>query len=125
MRLRSELLHPISARWTRPLLLLVSISVAHSQDVADPARSTNPTSTHSLSGMVVNSVTGEPVRRALVQAGSSAGGSQLSVLTDAEGRFEFPAVPASDSATSEVVITARKPGFFNELELHPESFHYD
>jgi uncharacterized protein (DUF2141 family) len=126
MRLRSERLHPISARWTRALLLLlVSISAAHSQDIADPARSANTTSTHSLSGMVVNSVTGEPIRRALVQAGSSAGGSQLSVLTDAEGRFEFPAVPASDFTASEVVITARKPGFFNELELHPESFHYD
>jgi len=68
----------------------------------------------------VNSVTGEPVRRALVQVGSSAGGGQISMLTDAEGRFEFPALPES-----ELVLTARKPGFFNDLELHPEYFHYD
>ncbi|MGC2195480.1 MAG: hypothetical protein WA628_12455, partial [Terriglobales bacterium] len=54
---------------------------------------------------------------ALVQAGSSIGGNQLSVLTDPEGRFEFPALPES-----EIVLTARKPGFFNDLELHPEVF---
>jgi hypothetical protein len=76
-------------------------------------------STHNLSGVVVNSVTGEPVRRALVQVvvGPSTGGSQLSELTDSEGRFEFSVL-----AESEIAVMAHKPGFFSDLELHPEAF---
>ena len=76
--------------------------------------------THSLSGTVVNSISGEPVRRALVQAGSSAGGNPISVFSDAEGRFEFASLPES-----EIVLSVRKPGFFNELELHPDFSHYE
>ncbi len=76
--------------------------------------------THSLSGTVVNSISGEPVRRALVQAGSSAGGNPISVFSDAEGRFEFASLPES-----EIILSVRKPGFFNELELHPEASPYE
>jgi uncharacterized protein (DUF2141 family) len=101
--------------WLLPLVLALAAAAQETSNI--PSLPTTLPSTHSLSGVVVNSVTGEPVRQALVQAGSLAGGSQLSVLTDPEGRFEFPALPES-----EIVIAARKPGFFNNLELHPEIF---
>jgi hypothetical protein len=72
--------------------------------------------------MVVNSVTGEPVRRALVQVltGPSTGGTPLSALTDSEGHFEFSSLPEAV-----IFMGARKPGFFNELELHPENYQPD
>jgi hypothetical protein len=59
---------------------------------------------HTCSGQVVNSVTGEPITRARVQVGT-----QLAVLTDHEGRFEFDNV-SEDSAYA----FASKPGYFAE-----------
>lgn len=78
-----------------------------------------------VGGVVVNSVTGDPVRRALVQITNLSGGPSSS-FTDSEGKFQFTHVPVAD-----VVLAARKPGFFSEQELHPESvfplgfFHLD
>jgi hypothetical protein len=57
----------------------------------------------------VNAVTGEPIRRALVQL---EGESERSTLTDANGQFEFAGLPAMQAN-----VTARKPGFFGEEEL--------
>jgi hypothetical protein len=54
-------------------------------------------------GTVVNSVTGEPIYRALVHVADKA------VLTDYEGRFEFHDITARNAG-----ITVRKPGYFNE-----------
>lgn len=102
------------------MLLVLSFSVpAFSQleapAVAPPA---SPPATHRLSGVVVNSVTGEPVRRAMVQAAPTNGaGPEVSLLTDSEGRFEIPSLPESD-----VNILAHKPGFYGDLELHPSDF---
>ena len=53
-------------------------------------------------GTVLNSVTGQPVARALV----SLDGNNLSTLTDNEGRFTFAAVPAGASE-----ISCRRPGY--------------
>jgi hypothetical protein len=69
---------------------------------------------YTISGTVVNSVTGEPVRHALVQV-ANLPGNPPSMLTNSEGRFQFEHVPPTD-----VLIMARKPGFFSEQELHPE-----
>ena len=96
-------------------LFLVASSAAQT-DNPDTAPPPAPSIARDLSGVVVNSVTGEPVRRAIVQVAASTG-VQWSVLTDAEGRFEFPALPESEMA-----VAAHKPGFFNDLELHPETF---
>ena len=78
----------------------------------------NPT-TYSLTGIVVNSVTGEPVPRALVQVAGPplTTNTPLALLTDSEGRFEFPDLPESD-----ITVAARKPGFFSDQELHPENY---
>jgi len=60
----------------------------------------------SLTGTVVNSVTGEPVRRALVSF------AQWSTLTDGDGRFEFHDLPHLQTP-----ISVRKPGFFSEQDV--------
>ncbi len=59
-----------------------------------------PSPPRTLAGVVVNSVTGRPIARALVQAG------QHAMLTDGEGRFEFQDV------TEIYYPTATKPGYF-------------
>lgn len=56
---------------------------------------------NNVSGAVVNLVTGEPIRRALVSVG------QLLVFTGADGRFQAENVPEGLA-----VISARKPGYF-------------
>ena len=103
------------------MLLAVFFCVpARSQPGPSEAAPPTPTAlpSHALSGVVLNAVTGEPVRRAMVQAAPTNGaGSEISLLTDSEGRFEFPAMPESD-----VNILVHKPGFFGDLELHPSDF---
>jgi hypothetical protein len=111
------------AVWLLALLFVMgakSVAQTESSDVPQ-APPTSPVA-HNLSGVVVNSVTGEPVRRALVQAliGPSTGRTPLSALTDSEGRFEFLGLPESV-----IFLGARKPGFFNDLELHPETYQPD
>jgi len=88
---------------------------ASSEPLTPPPNS----ATYSLTGVVLNSVSGEPIRRALVQvAGPPLNTTTpLALLTDSEGRFEFPNLPESD-----ITLAARKPGFFSDQELHPETF---
>lgn len=64
-----------------------------------------------LSGSVVNSVTGEPVPRALVQIYM---GPEQAMLTDADGKFEFNNLPLGQTN-----IAVRKPGFLSEQETSP------
>jgi len=60
---------------------------------------------HAVTGVVTNSITGEPVRRALVQLG---GPLQASCLTGSDGRFHFDDVPEG-----QVLLSPQKPGFFD------------
>ena len=66
--------------------------------------SANSETKYSLSGNVVNAVTGEPIRRALVQIYM---GPEQASLTDDSGHFEFNGL--SPGQTS---VTVQKPGFF-------------
>ena len=59
---------------------------------------------HTISGTVINSITGEPIYRALVQWANG-----RAVLTDHEGRFEFTGATAEEFRP-----WATKPGYFNE-----------
>jgi hypothetical protein len=70
-------------------------------------------SKYSLTGTVVNSVTGEPIRRALVEV--STGPNPLA-LTDGNGQFEFHDLPPGQMS-----INVRKPGYFAEPELQNSS----
>jgi hypothetical protein len=56
---------------------------------------------YTVTGMVVNSATDEPIRRALVAVGASL------VLTGADGRFQAENVPEGQT-----MVSAQKPGYF-------------
>lgn len=108
---------PVSARALILALLTLTPGVLAAQvgPVSGPVTFQEGTNlTCPLDGMVVNSVTGEPIRRALVQAPT---GSQL---TRADGKFHFPSVPVG-----QYFISATKPGYFNEQEIAQGTFRYN
>jgi len=74
-----------------------------------PPQTAGPESTYTISGTVLNSASGQPLRRALVQVAT---GGNPATLTDGEGHFEFHDLPGG-----RVTISATKPGFFNDQEL--------
>jgi hypothetical protein len=74
-----------------------------------PSRSAKSDASFTLSGSVVNSVTGESVGHALVRV---AGSSQRTVFTDGEGHFQFEGLPPG-----RVMVTAQKPGYFSQQEF--------
>src|SRR5437899_5329269 len=67
-----------------------------------------------LRGTVVNSVTGEPIRGALVQIYFN---GQSSMLTGPDGKFQFEGLP-----NGQTVVRVRKPGFFTEEEIHSPGY---
>src|SRR5271168_1004613 len=66
-----------------------------------PSQEQTDSAPHTIHGTVVNSVTGEPIYRALVQIGG-----QYAALTDHEGHFEFEGV------TENIPPWVMKPGYF-------------
>ncbi|HUI26189.1 MAG TPA: carboxypeptidase-like regulatory domain-containing protein [Candidatus Kryptonia bacterium] len=68
-----------------------------------------------LSGTVLNSVTGEPISRALVRAGGQA---NRTAFSDSEGHFQFEGMSAG-----QVMLTAQKPGYFSEQDATGYSLH--
>ena len=72
------------------------------------AQSSNVEPKYKLSGAVINSVTGEPVRRAVVQLYA---GSQLVALSDGNGQFEFEGLSPGNTS-----INVHKPGFFDDQQ---------
>lgn len=98
----------------RHLLLVASIAlmgVAVAQTPMQYPQRQRPsqTGTLTLSGTVVNSVTGEPIPRALIQL---SGMTSRAALTDSEGRFQFDNLPETQA-----VLMAHKPGYFSDLEM--------
>jgi len=86
-------------------MLLVVFSVSARLRAQDDSNGTNSQQqTYQVRGTVINSVTHEPIARALVSFSGEASGS---MLTDSGGRFEFPNIPAG-----RCVLQARRPGFF-------------
>ena len=71
---------------------------------------------YSVAGMVINSVTGEPIRNALVQIYVN---GQSSMLTGPDGKFQFDGLPAAQFSN----INVRKPGFFPEDDLQSVRFY--
>lgn len=69
-----------------------------------PANSAREPQLRTVEGTVVNSVTGEPIRRALVSLSAI---SQHFAFTDSDGRFSFENVPAV-----RVMLQATRPGYF-------------
>jgi Carboxypeptidase regulatory-like domain len=109
-------------RPTNFLLLLIAASSTsfvsrQPQQLAAPAQILqtqsvivqNP-SVYPLEGTVINAVTGQPVGNALVQIYIMAG--RHSVLSGAEGKFHFDAVPEG-----KLGMNVQKPGFFSERQI--------
>src|ERR1700730_10980835 len=65
--------------------------------------------THTARGTVVNSATGEPINGALVQLN---GGRQRSILTGADGKFQFEGL-----ANGYFQLMAQKPGYFSPEQI--------
>lgn len=65
---------------------------------------------YTLTGTVVNSVSGDPISRALVQLSAD---RQRSAMTDQQGRFQIEDLPS----TRVMVQQVRKPGFFDEQQV--------
>jgi hypothetical protein len=64
-----------------------------------------------LHGVVLDSVTGNPIRNALVQASAA---STWSALTDSEGKFQLDALPGGP-----IILRAAKPGYLYEEQFGP------
>ncbi len=90
-----------------PSMVLVTVAtISSGQLSAGPQRASQ---SQTVSGQVVNSVTGEPIARARVQVGA-----QQAALTDHDGRFEF------DNVSEEPAYAfVSKPGFFPEDKAAP------
>jgi hypothetical protein len=71
--------------------------------------SLSSSATYTLNGTVVNSVTGEPIRRALVRLNIE--GERLA-FSDSSGHFEFDDLPPGQASA-----VVQKPGYFAEQEL--------
>lgn len=87
-------------------LLFVALACCHvafSQGFS-PGFIQSSSSPHTVRGTVVNSITGEPIYRALVQIGG-----QYAMLTDHEGHFEFNGVTLQG-----IPPWAMKPGYFSQ-----------
>jgi hypothetical protein len=70
-----------------------------------PLTSADSTARYTLKGTVINSLSGEPVSRALVQIYQQ---GQRSTLTDREGHFQFDSLPQMLAT-----LNVRKPGYFD------------
>jgi len=92
-------------RWTILVVVCAVTSVAYAQTGSG---SQDSEADYKLAGSVVNSVTGEPVRRAVVELFA---GSERHAFTDANGQFEFDNLVAGQAG-----LRVRKPGFLEERE---------
>ena len=87
---------------------------AQTADIIQTPSSESPSSQirgqrFAVSGTVIDAVTGEPIRKALVQI---YGAQQRTTFTDGDGRFQFDGIPVV-----RVSLDARKPGYFSEHEM--------
>lgn len=109
----------------RAIILLFFLAIACLSGARSPAQSTSD-NTDTIRGVVINSVTREPIARALVFSPDN----RFATLTNSEGRFEFtfpkvdPATEGGSDSNNPVrgrtqsgvsnrpyMLTARKPGF--------------
>jgi len=77
------------------------------------AQSNNAELNYKISGTVINSVTGEPIRRALVHIHAA---SESVALTDGSGQFQFEGLAAGNTS-----IDVHKPGFLSEEQASQAS----
>ncbi len=96
----------VASRALRACALLTLCSIGLILSGTTAAQVSSPSAngeTFTLSGTVVNSVTGEPIARALVRTN---GAVQRTAFSDSEGHFQIDGLPAV-----QVTLTAQKPGY--------------
>ncbi len=88
-----------------------SIALAQSGGIASSVAPSNapPVEKFTLTGTVIDAVTGEPIRKALVQIYSN---QRRMTFSDGDGRFQLEGIPAGSYS-----VVAQKPGYFNQQEL--------
>ena len=92
------------------LLCFSNLALATRLSAQIPASpSADSSASFTLSGTVVNSVTGGPIARALVRTYSI---MQRTVFSDGEGRFQIEGLPAGS-----LNLEAQKPGYFSKQQL--------
>jgi hypothetical protein len=84
------------------VVLFVCVSLARTS-LAQTTSASSSNETFTISGTVVNSVTGEPIARALVRTNGTA---QHAVFTDSAGHFQINGLPAVQAS-----LLAQKPGY--------------
>lgn len=90
------------------LVFLLSATPAVGQ-VTGQSPVTESSATYTLFGTVVNSVTGAPIKHALIEIHVR---DRRLAFSDGNGQFEFDNLPAVETA-----VNVRKPGFFTEREI--------
>jgi len=86
--------------WLATCAAMIFTAISSAQAPPSPGSTTD---TFTLSGNVVNSVTGEPIPRAMVRTN---GMVQRTAFTDSEGHFQIDGLPPV-----QVSVIAQKPGF--------------
>lgn len=81
--------------------------------------STSPSDDVSISGVIINGSTGDPVDEAIVEITSPTEFSGTTIVTDATGRFSFTGLSFSESG--DVVIEVKKSGFVSSTFTVPVS----
>jgi Carboxypeptidase regulatory-like domain len=89
------------------LLLALAVSSPGRQNPSNSQ--TTPAGQYSLSGIVINGATGEPISRALVHLNAQ---SQQMTMSGPDGRFEF-----QNLQPGAAMVFGQKPGFYNEQEV--------
>ena len=98
-----------SSCWLRHGFLLALCCLLSSVTSATQSSSASAGSeSFTVSGTVVNSVTGEPVPRALVRIN---GQQQRNTFTDADGRFQFEGMVAG-----QIMLMVQKPGYVDDSQ---------
>jgi len=96
-------------------LLAVLLCASPTEGQQTPGQVTTQTTT--VHGVVRVGISGEPLPHALVRIG---GDASTGALTDGEGRFEIPDVPAGPQE-----FTITKPGFLDEAEAGADSIAWN
>jgi hypothetical protein len=102
-----------SAATPHPISTFAILGASRLSSFSPHAQLSSQAPTYSLRGTVVNSVTGEAIRGALVQVYL---GGQKALLTGPDGKFQFDALPAGQTSPN-----AQKPGFFTPQQITPSA----
>ncbi|MGE5113315.1 MAG: carboxypeptidase-like regulatory domain-containing protein [Acidobacteriaceae bacterium] len=83
--------------------------------IVSPQRATSEVERTDIRGVVVDSVTGQPIARALISVN---GRERYSMLTESDGGFAFERVPADNR-----FLQARRPGYLEkpQIFIQPET----